>query len=86
MWITLRDLILGIDRDPRIVAAVRGLLLIGLPIGVEALIATLSGWGIAHPAFVGLTTATAVLCRAIGEAALDYLKMQKFGIANGADR
>lgn len=86
MWITLRDLVLGIDRDPKVVAAVRAVLLLGVPWAIEAGVAQISGYGVAHPAFVGIAGATGLLIRAVGEAALDQLKLSKFGIGNGKDQ
>lgn len=85
MWVFLRDVILGIEKDPKVVAAVRAILLIGLPWAIEVLVAKLTGFGVANPQFVGIAGATALLARTVGESALDIIKQNKFGIGNNPD-
>lgn len=86
MWTLLRDVLVGVEKDPKVVAAARALILYLLPIGVEAGAAYLAGWGVASPEFAGMAAGTTILMRAVGEAVIDQLKAQKLGIGNSPDQ
>ncbi len=86
MWITLRNVLVGIEQDPKMVALARAAVLYLLPLGLDVAAVHLAGWGVASPEFAGLAAATTVLMRAVGESIIDTLKQQKLGIANGKDQ
>lgn len=69
----LRDLLLGIGHDPRVVASFRALVLYVLPLGAELLIGYLTGH-VTDPHFIPVLPLTATVIRALEGAVLDYLK------------
>lgn len=85
MWTLLRDVLVGIEQDPKVVALARMVLLYLLPLGIDAAAAHLAGWGVASPQFATLAATTTLLMRAVGESVIDTLKAQKLGIDNGKD-
>jgi hypothetical protein len=85
MWEMFRDVVVGVSRDPKVVATARMVLLYALPLLIEAGASHLAGWGVASPQYAGMATMTTLAMRAIGESVIDVLKKQKLGIGNRPD-
>lgn len=75
----LRDLLVGVGHDPRVVAAFRALVLYVLPVGAELLIGYLTHLN--DPALVGVVAVTVPVIRALEGAVIDYLQKPNQNIA-----
>ena len=76
----LKALLIGVERDPKVVAAFRAALLLGVPIAVSALVAWLGD--LTDPRWLWLPGIGIPLIRAVGEGVLDQVKKPHSNEAN----